>query len=127
MTKRPLARGFCPNGDGVAQPEWLAKRVQYWSLAVLRFAVTLEKPEKQSILMMAAEMDQLGSWQNHSPFTFFVRTSIELCRAIEDTKDPNRTAVLSRYFNWIEHRRLKQAMAGAVDWERFSESVDVAS
>jgi hypothetical protein len=95
--------------------EWLAKRVRDWQLRVLRFAVTLEMADRQAILRRAEEMDRLSHRPGKSRFTFFVRTSVELCHAIGEPEDPDRTAVLQRYFKMMDEGRLKRAMAAAID------------
>jgi len=100
--------------DEAAHDQWLAKSVQNWLLAVLRFAVTLDVADKQTILAMARDMDRFGSWPDQSPFTFFIRTSTELCNAIAISEDPGRTAILKRHLKMIEDRHLRHVMAAAV-------------
>src|SRR5882762_6308938 len=97
--------------------EWLAKKIRDWLLAVLRFALTLEESDKQSILAMAEDMDRLGAWPGRAPFGFFLRTSADLCRAVAYKDDPNRITVIRRWLMTIDDRRLRQATAVAVDLE----------
>jgi hypothetical protein len=67
---------------------------------------------------MAEEMDRLGYGPCRSPFTFFLRTSRELRRAIADMEHPARVAVLRRHLKAIDDRRLRQAMAALLNVHR---------
>jgi hypothetical protein len=96
---------------------WQAKKVQDWLLAIVRFAITLEPADRQTVLAIAQEMDGLGFLPGRSSFSYFVRTSTDLWRAIADREDPSRTAVLRRHLSAIGDRRLRQATAAAIDLE----------
>ena len=61
-----------------------AKTLRAWQLAILRFAVTLDNADRLAVLMIAAELDRLGSADamTRPDFSFFRKTSAELCAAI---------------------------------------------
>lgn len=93
--------------------------IRDWLLAVLRFAVTLEEADRAAVLSAAAAMDRCGS----SEFSFFVKTSTELCAAIADKNDPRRNAVIKRHIARIDDRRLRRAFEAAIDWMRAAKTV----
>ena len=99
------------------QDGWRAKKIQDWLLAIIRFAITRDQSDKHTVLAISQEMDGLGFVPGRASFSYFGRTSTELCRAIADHEDPNRTAVLRRLLGMIGDRRLRHAMAAAVDLE----------
>jgi hypothetical protein len=60
-----------------------AKTLRAWQLAILRFVVTLDNADRLAVLMIAAELDGVGPKpDNKSEFSFFRKTSAELCAAI---------------------------------------------
>jgi hypothetical protein len=103
--------------DGLEPNGWQAKKVRDWLLAIVRFAVTLEPIDRHTVLAIAQEMDGLGFLPGRSSFSYFVRTSTDICRAIADRDDPDRTATLRRHLAAIGDRRLRQATAAAIDLE----------
>jgi hypothetical protein len=103
--------------DRPERKEWQATKVRDWALAIVRFAVTLDDRDKQAVLAFAVEMDGLGSVPGAASFTFFGRFSSDVCRAIADRDDPNRTAILRRHLGTIDDRRLRQVTAAAIDLE----------
>jgi hypothetical protein len=103
--------------DGLNPEGWHARKVEHWLLAIVRFAITHDEADKQPISSIAQEMDGLGYLPGRSSFTYFVRTSGELCRAIADRNDPERTAILRRHLGKIADRRLRQVTAAAFDLE----------
>ena len=103
--------------DGLERDGWQTQKVRDWLLAIVRFAITLESVDRQTVLAVAQEMDGLGFLPGRSCFSYFVRTSTDLCRAIADRDDPGRTATLRRHLAAIADRRLRQTTAAAVDLE----------
>jgi hypothetical protein len=103
--------------DRLERHGWHTTKVRDWLLAIVRFAVTLDESDKQTILAIAQEMDGLGSLPGRSSFSYFARTSHELCRAIADRDNPNGTAILRRHLGTIDDRRLRQMTASAIDLE----------
>lgn len=93
--------------------EWNAKTLRAWQLAILRFAVTLDNADRLAVLAIASEIDRLGP-DGTAGFSFFRRTSAELCAAI---LQPNELAsiVLSQYLARIDDHRLKRAFAATIE------------
>ena len=86
-----------------------------WHLAILRFALTRENADRLGVLMTANEIDRLGRPDDAGPdFSFFRRTSAELCAAIPRHQDGD-DAVLNRYLAEIDDARLHRALAAALD------------
>jgi hypothetical protein len=82
-----------------------------WQLALLRFAVTLDEPDRLNVVALAAELDHLGG-ALHS-LHFFRRTSSQLCAAISG-RQQNAEATLECFCKQIEEPRLRLAFAAAV-------------
>jgi hypothetical protein len=86
-----------------------------WHLAILRFALTRENADRLGVLAIANEIDRLGRPHDVGPgFTFFRRTSAELCTAMLLRQDSD-DAVLNRYLALIDDTRLHQAMSAALE------------
>jgi len=63
--------------------EWHARTLRAWQLAILRFAVTWDNADRLAVMAIANEIDRLGLQHNgKAAFSFFRRTSAELCAAI---------------------------------------------
>jgi|ERR1700694_755422 len=95
--------------------EWHAKTLRAWQLAILRYAVTLDNADRLAVLAVASEIDRRGSQQDGTAgFSFFRRTSVELCAAI---LQPNElTSVLLRqYLARIDDNRLKRVFAATIE------------
>jgi len=95
--------------------EWHAKTLRAWQLAILRFAVTLDKADRLAVLAIANEIDRLGPQHDGKPdFNFFRRTSAELCAAI---LRPNEltSKLLRQYLARIDDDRLKRTFAAAME------------
>jgi hypothetical protein len=103
--------------DSVTQTECHAKKVNDWLLALLRYAVTLHDADKSAVLLIAEEIDKLGSRvENRSAFKFFRRTSTKLCSAIVDKRNPKRSAVLHLHLKRINDGRLRRAFGAAIEF-----------
>jgi hypothetical protein len=103
--------------DGLEPNKWQARKLQDWLLAIVRFAITLDTADRQTVLAIAQEMDGLGSLPGRSSFSYFVRTGTDLCRAIADRDDPGRITIIRRHLAAIGDRRLRQTAAAAFDLE----------
>ena len=104
--------------SNVPKTEWNAKTVRTWQLAILRFAATLDNADRLAVMAIASEIDRLGPRHNAKPdFSFFRRTSAELCAAI---LQPNELtgALLRQYLARIDDDRLKRVFAAAIDADR---------
>jgi hypothetical protein len=100
--------------DELERNGWHARKIQDWLLAIVRFAITLEPADRQAVLAIAQEMDGLGFLPGRSSFSYFGRTSGDLCRAIAHRNDPGRTAIMRRHLAAIGNRRLRQTTAVAI-------------
>lgn len=95
-----------------------ARTLRAWQLAILRFAVTLDDADRLAVLMIAAEIDELGPKQDIKPeFGFFRKTSAELCAAIL-RPDKLTATVLPQYLARIDDRRLKRVFAAVVEMDQ---------
>jgi hypothetical protein len=95
--------------------EWRAKTLRAWQLAILRFAVTLDNADRLAVIAIAGEIDRLGpTHDSKADFSFFRRTSAELCAAI---LTPNELAptVLRQYLARIDDDRLKHVFAATIE------------
>lgn len=89
-----------------------------WQLAILRFAVTLDKADGLAVQTIAAHIDGLDSKQDNKPeFSFFRKTSAELCAAIQRPNGLTST-VLQQYLARIDDDRLKRSFAAAMQVEQ---------
>ena len=92
-----------------------ARTLRAWQLAILRFAVTLDNADRLAVLMIAAELDGAGPKRDNAPeFSFFRKTSAELCAAI---LRPNEltSQVLRQYLARIDDDRLRRIFAAAME------------
>lgn len=80
-----------------------------WLFAVLRFAITLNEADRAAVLAAAAEMDRAGSPAGRGGFTFFVRTSVQLCDAMIATNRPENIATFRVFLGRIDHLPLRRA------------------
>src|SRR6267378_7667667 len=95
--------------------EWRAKTLRAWQLAILRFAVTLDNADRLAVIAIAGEIDRLGPQHESKPdFSFFRRTSAELCAAILTPNELTPT-VLPHYLARIDDKRLKHVFAATIE------------
>jgi hypothetical protein len=99
----------------VPRAEWRAKTLRAWQLAILRFAVTLDNADRLAVMAIAGEIDRLGPPHDSKPdFSFFHRTSAELCAAIVTPNELSPT-VLRQYLARIDDDRLKHVFAATIE------------
>lgn len=102
--------------------EWNAKTLRAWQLAILRFAVTLDNADRLAIMAIASEIDRLAPQHDGKPdFSFFRRTSAELCAAILQPNELTST-ILRQYLARIDDDRLKHVFAATIEAGRPKES-----
>jgi hypothetical protein len=88
--------------------------IRAWHLAILRFAVTLNDADRMSVFTIAAAIDRLGdSCDAERPFSFFRKTSTELCASIL-RRSQTADATLRKYLAAIDDVRLKRVLAAAI-------------
>ena len=100
--------------QSVSESDCNARTVRAWQLAILRFAVTLDNADRLAVMAIASEIDRLGPRHDGKPdFSFFRRTSTELCAAI---LQPNEltAALLRQYLARIDDDRLKRVFAATI-------------
>ena len=74
--------------SGVSGTERHSRTLRAWQLALLRFAVTLDNADRLAVLAIAGEIDKLNpDGSEKSGFTFFRKTSAELCASISDPNE----------------------------------------
>lgn len=101
--------------SSVPGKEWHAKAVRAWQLAMLRFAVTLDNADRLAVMAIASEIDRLGPEQDGKPdFSFFRRSSAELCAAILQPNELTAT-LLRQYLARIDDDRLKRVFAATIE------------
>ena len=101
----------------MSDTEKLTKKAKDWLLAILRFAITLERNDRAAVLAMARELDRPGIGEAMTTFAFLTRTSFEFCNAIANKNDPNRGVVVRRQLARIEDLPLRRALEAAIDLE----------
>jgi hypothetical protein len=95
--------------------EWHARTLRAWQLAILRFAVTLDNADRLAVQAIASEIDRLGPQHDDKPdFSFFRRTSAELCIAILRPNELTPT-LLRQYLARIDDTRLRRVFAATID------------
>ncbi|NGX96412.1 MAG: hypothetical protein G4V63_14680 [Candidatus Afipia apatlaquensis] len=88
------------------------KLVRSWLLALLRFAVTLDNNDRLAVHAIATEID--GRDKRSTGFSFFRKTSVELCNAIASPQLAASPAILQRHLDRMGSGRLKQAFVATV-------------
>lgn len=83
-------------------------------LALLRFAVTRDNDDRLSVFAVAAQIDKQNLSQSDPGFSFFGRTSAEVCNAIVSPAHPDSIAVLTRHLARMTDDRLKRTFAAAL-------------
>jgi hypothetical protein len=104
--------------ESIARDELLARKVREWLLALLRFAITLEPADRSAVRSFAYEMDSSTLEPPRSSAGFFRRETAKICSAIVAVDGPKRISVLKGHIARIEHPRLRQAFAAAVEFGR---------
>jgi len=101
--------------------DWRDRKIREWLLLLLRFAVTQEPTDQGTALAVADELDSLGVDSKRAKPTFFVKTSIEVSKAILAVSDGDNNAVLRRHLARIDDPRLRRAFQAAVGLQEASE------
>jgi hypothetical protein len=102
---------------GLAAIDYVLGRMRHWQLAVLRFAITLADADRDIILAIASEIDRLGGDISRPTFTYFARTSTEVCHALANADPVTSRATLARYVEQVDDPRLKAVLAVAFELE----------
>jgi hypothetical protein len=89
--------------------------IREWLIGILRFAITLELSDRATILNLAAELDRLASLTKNNGFTFFARTSVQLCNALIARNCPESVETLRGFLGRIDHLPLRRAFEAVLD------------
>jgi hypothetical protein len=93
------------------------RKIRDWLLALLRFSVTLDPGARAAVMAIANEMDRLGFAVKKAGFSFFLRTTTEVCNAVADWEQAGRNQSLREHLARIDDPRLRRAFAAAFDLE----------
>ena len=92
-----------------------AALLRAWHLAILRCSLTRDNADRLGVLAIANEIDRLSQRHQTEPsFSFFRRTSAELCAAMQ-RQQKGAEDILNRYFAQVEDVRLHRALAAAFE------------
>lgn len=94
------------------------KRIEDWLFAILRFAITRDETDRATIMAAAASMDRPHGHFSRSDFSFFTRTSREICDSIAARERAAKLPILERYLCDVGNDRLRCALAAALKIER---------
>ena len=93
------------------------RKIRDWLLALLRFSVTLEPGDRAAVLAMADEMDRLGFVAKKPEFSFFLRTTTEVCNAVADREHAGRNQILREHLARVDDPRLRRAFQAVFNIE----------
>ena len=93
------------------------RKIRDWLLALLRFSVTLEPGDRAAVLAMADEMDRLGFVAKKPEFSFFLRTTTDICNAVADWEQAGRNQILREHLARVDDPRLRRAFLAVFDIE----------
>lgn len=110
----PLSSKTPHRSKSYAIPNLHERLIGAWQLAMLRFAVTRNNSDRQSVLALAAEIDRLGHAGGVDSFGFFRRSSTRVCAAVL-AADRDSSEILRDFLQEIEVPRLRSAFAAAVE------------
>lgn len=103
----PLPVAICPYA--ISARDAGDYMVQDWLFLVLRYAMSRDVRDQQTVLDLAAKMDTLGRMRDREAFRFFRGYSERLCTAIAAPDTPGRRQVLMAHARRIEQRPLQRA------------------
>jgi hypothetical protein len=104
------------DGDGWSEQE--LRKVEDWLFAILRFAITRDETDRAKIMAAATRMDRPDGPLSQSDFSFFTRTSREICDSIARHERAARLPILDRHLREVGNYRLRRALAAALKIER---------
>jgi hypothetical protein len=87
-------------------------RVSGWLILVLCYAITRAPADRMALTAHAAELDASGG--PDQAFSYFARTSSEICGAIDTSVDEHSKSVLAGHAARIEEPRLRAAFCACL-------------
>jgi hypothetical protein len=97
--------------------QWSARdeqRIGEWQFLLLRFAITRD-PIDQAAAETAAQPLDAAAPQRTPSFTYFARTTRDICNAIADPRDEHTELILQRFAARIEDGRLRAAFCACLE------------
>jgi hypothetical protein len=94
------------------------RKVEDWLFAILRFAVTRDEVDRATIMAAAARMDRPDGPLSQSDFSFFTKTSREICDSIARHERVAKLTIFDRCLREVGNDRLRRALAAALKNER---------
>lgn len=106
--------------EGLAQQ---SQRIRQWLLFILRFAITREQADRAAVLAMADHLDRPSATHTRRGFSFFARTSAEICSLIDSKRGLEENARLRLQLRRIDDVRLRRALESVLEIERADSKV----
>ncbi len=103
--------------SGGARNELHQQTLQNWLLSLLRLAVTHDEADRSAVLDRAMELDSFATTSAAS-FSYFDRTSRELCDAVMHGRTEASVAILFQHASRIDNPRLRQAFLAATGFQK---------
>ena len=94
------------------------RSIESWLFVILRFAITRQTIDRAAVMALAKEMDRLSERRVRREFTFFVRTSKEICDLISNRERLDDVAALRRHLSRITNDRIRRALEAVLEIER---------
>ena len=95
--------------DALERPE---RKLQEWQLRVLCFVISRDPEDRSEALSCALELDTFGRGPS-AAFSFFVRTTREVCDAVLASGHPRTDSILRRYASRIDDPQLQRTFRSA--------------
>jgi hypothetical protein len=99
--------------DAIDHGAHRGREVSDWLLYLLHFAISRNAQDKIAVISAATELDAACSMYEPLNFTFFRRTTEEVCRALLEKDHPRRRTILETHARHIEDERLRASFRAA--------------
>jgi hypothetical protein len=99
------------------RPQWSAReeqRIGEWQFLLLRFAISRDAIDRAAAASAAQLLDP-AAMKGAPSFTYFARTTRDVCKAIADPRDEHTELILQRFAARIEDRRLRAAFCACLE------------
>ncbi len=93
-----------------------AQRIREWQFLLLRFAITGDAIDQAAAASVAQPLDA-AVMQRAPSFTYFARTTSEICNAIAGPRDAHTRSILQRFAARIDDERLRAAFVACLELE----------
>jgi hypothetical protein len=92
------------------------QRIREWQFLLLRFAITRDAIDRAAAASVAQPLDA-APIQAAPSFSYFMRTTSEICNAIARTRDADTRSTLQRFVARIDDERLRAAFVACLELE----------